>query len=178
MAVSCEMQTNVASASMSQKVRPSKLFLKLFLPHNFSNIRRMRIWDHSAGQQLGSKVIDEQNRARNKLREAQNDLEQALKDRDNETAGEVLELQAKHDAIIRAKEMELNNMKKRAEDLYQRTLESLAAAEEENMRLQRKAEEDAAALERQIEAASEQHLQSTTHMYRATAVTVATEVQA
>ncbi|USP77086.1 hypothetical protein yc1106_04360 [Curvularia clavata] len=119
----------------------------------------MKLEETSAGQQLRSKVIEEQNRARNKLQDAQQDLEQALRDRDNTTANEILELQAKHDAMIRAKEDELNSMKRRADDLYQRTLESLAAAEKENARLQKEAEENVAAIKKQIEVANRQQLE-------------------
>jgi hypothetical protein len=120
---------------------------------------RMKLEDTSAGQQLRSKVIEEQNRAKNKLRDAQNDLEQAIRDRDNTAASEILELQRKHDATIRAKDAELNSMKRRADDLYRRTLDSLAAAEEENARLQKEAEEDVAAMKRQIQVASGQQVQ-------------------
>ena len=116
----------------------------------------MKLEETSAGQQLRSKVTKEQNRARNKLRDAQNDLEQALRDSDNTAASEILELQAKHDATIWVKEAELNSMKRRADDLYRRTLDSLAAAEEENARLQREAEEGVAVMKRQVEVASEQ----------------------
>ena len=104
----------------------------------------MKQEETSAGQQLRSKVIEEQNRARNKLRDAQNHLEQALGDRDNTAANEILELHAKHDATIQIK------------DLYHQTLDSLAAAGEENTRLRKEAEEDVAAMERRFEAASGQ----------------------
>lgn len=114
----------------------------------------------SAGQQLRSKVIDEQNRARNKLQDAQNDLDQALMESDNTKAREILELQEKHDATIRAKDAELNNMKRRADGLYQRTLDSPATAEKENERLQEEAEKRVAALKKEIEAAGGQQVQA------------------
>ena len=120
---------------------------------------RMKLEDTSAGQQLRSKMIEEHNRAKNKLRDAQNDLEQALRDSDNTAASEILELQRKHDATIRAKDAELNSMKRRADDLYRRTFDSLAAAEEENVRFQKEAEEGVAAIKKQIQVASGQQLQ-------------------
>lgn len=116
----------------------------------------MKLEDTSAGQQLRSKVIEEQNKARSKLQDAQNDLEQALRDSDNTAASDILELQAKHDATIRAKEAELNNMKRRADDLYRQTLDSLAVAEEEQAQLRKESEENVAAMKRQIEIAGGQ----------------------
>ncbi|CAN9277566.1 unnamed protein product [Alternaria alternata] len=120
----------------------------------------MQLEETIAGQQLRSKVLEEQDRARNKLRDAQNDLDQALRDSDDTAANEILELHAKHNATIRAKDAELNSMKRRADDLYRRALDSLAAAEKENARLQKEAEEDVAAVKRQIGVASGQQLQT------------------
>ncbi|KAF3048584.1 hypothetical protein E8E11_007327 [Didymella keratinophila] len=120
---------------------------------------RIDVKDTSAGQQLRSKVLDEQSRARDKLKEAQADFEQALRESDNTAASELLDLQQKHETTIQAKDAELESMKKKADDLLQQTLDSLAAAENERARLQKESEESIAAIKKEIEATKAKQVQ-------------------
>lgn len=120
---------------------------------------RTDVKDTSAGQQLRSKVLDEQARTRDKLREAQEDFKQALNESDNTAADELLDLQQKHEATIQAKDAELERMKKKADELLQQTLDSLAAAEVERARLRKESEDNIEAIKKQIEAAQTQQVQ-------------------
>ncbi|PSN75146.1 hypothetical protein BS50DRAFT_480247, partial [Corynespora cassiicola Philippines] len=87
--------------------------------------------DTDAGQELKSKVIEEQKKTNQRLQRTAEDLQEALREHDGRTAEELRERQKKYEAEIEAKNAELENMRIKHEELMAQKKAEWQKADEE-----------------------------------------------
>jgi hypothetical protein len=87
--------------------------------------------DTDAGRELRSKVIEEQKKTTQRLQRAEEDLQDALRQHDEEAAKELRERQKKYEAQIESKNAELESMKVKHEELMAQKMADWQKADEE-----------------------------------------------
>lgn len=98
--------------------------VKLAIQQQMINESRS-VEDTTAGQELRGKILDARQKSESRLRGTMTELQEALDRNDEDGASEALKEQAKYEAQIKAKDVELENLKANMASLSERKLEEL-----------------------------------------------------